>query len=64
MSNTTSTIATNPTVPGSGCCGGPAPQGAGACCAQDAEVKATGGAGCGCGSILAKPAATRSSCCG
>ncbi len=32
----------------SGCCGGPAPTGADACCALDAEVKSTGGAGCGC----------------
>jgi RNA polymerase sigma-70 factor (ECF subfamily) len=31
-----------------GCCGGPAPAGASACCALDAEVKATGGSGCGC----------------
>lgn len=32
-----------------GCCGGPAPQGADACCALDATVKASGGSGCGCG---------------
>lgn len=35
-------------APTSGCCGGPAPAGAEACCALDAEVKADGGAGCGC----------------
>ena len=31
-----------------GCCGGAAPEGADACCALDAEVKSTGGSGCGC----------------
>jgi hypothetical protein len=31
------------------CCGGPAPPEANACCARDAEVKAAGGSGCGCG---------------
>ena len=44
-----------------GCCGGPAPEGASACCARDADVKAAGGDGCGCGSTLAaapKPAAS------
>jgi hypothetical protein len=30
------------------CCGGPAPAGVSACCAQDAEVKSSGGTGCGC----------------
>jgi hypothetical protein len=29
------------------CCGGPAPE-PGACCVRDAQVKAAGGAGCGC----------------
>ena len=29
------------------CCGGPAPSGTSACCALDAEVKSTGGTGCG-----------------
>lgn len=32
----------------SGCCGGPAPSGADACCVQDADAKAAGAAGCGC----------------
>jgi hypothetical protein len=32
-----------------GCCGGPAPATSTACCALDAEVKAAGQAGCGCG---------------
>jgi hypothetical protein len=31
------------------CCGGPAPAQVDACCALDAEVKAAGGDGCGCG---------------
>ena len=37
-----------------GCCGGPAPVGADACCVRDAEAKAAGEDGCGCGS--ARPA--------
>ena len=45
------------------CCGGPAPEGASACCVRDADVKAAGGAGCGCGSREAAPSRTRSSCC-
>jgi hypothetical protein len=32
----------------SGCCGGPAPAGEGACCAEDAAAKAVGKSGCGC----------------
>jgi hypothetical protein len=32
-----------------GCCGGPAPATSGACCARDAEAKAAGASGCGCG---------------
>ena len=31
-----------------GCCGGPPPAGVEACCADDAEAKAAGDAGCGC----------------
>jgi thioredoxin reductase len=31
-----------------GCCGGPAPAGADACCAQDAEAKTVAKTGCGC----------------
>ena len=46
------------------CCGGPAPSGTSACCALDAEVKSTGGTGCGCGSAAATPAAKKSVCCG
>ncbi|MBM3534751.1 MAG: flavoprotein [Alphaproteobacteria bacterium] len=32
-----------------GCCGGPAPAGADACCVADVEAKAAGESGCGCG---------------
>lgn len=32
-----------------GCCGGPAPSDADACCVQDADAKAAGEEGCGCG---------------
>jgi hypothetical protein len=48
------------------CCGGPAPRGTDACCAKDAAVKSTGGAGCGCGSELqaaAGPVAKKIGCC-
>lgn len=70
MSNTTSQSTFphdtgDPTA--ANCCGGPAPEGAGACCVRDAEVKASGGSGCGCNSGSArapKPAPTRSGCCG
>lgn len=37
-----------------GCCGGPAPETADACCADDARAKTAGTAGCGCGSEAAK----------
>jgi hypothetical protein len=33
---------------GEGCCGGPAPEAAGACCKQDVEAIAVGFKGCGC----------------
>jgi len=32
-----------------GCCGGPAAKEADACCVADAEAKAVGKGGCGCG---------------
>jgi len=48
-------VATAPTGPASGCCGGPAPQGVDACCVKDADIKAAGGSGCGCGTT-AEPA--------
>jgi len=43
-----------------GCCGGPAPAGADACCVQDAAAKAAGESGCGCGPKAATP---RARCC-
>ena len=46
-----------------GCCGGPAPAEADACCAEDATAKASGEAGCGCGPKEAAPVAAQS-CCG
>ena len=50
---------------GSMCCGGPAPDDTDACCVQDAEVRAAGETGCGCGTpkAAAKNAAPASSCC-
>lgn len=41
--------------PAAGCCGGPVPANANACCVKDAEAKAVGLAGCGCGSTPAIP---------
>ena len=35
-----------------GCCGGPAAEGVDACCVKDAEAKASGQPGCGCGHDL------------
>ena len=35
-----------------GCCGGPAPEEANACCADDAVAKAEGKSGCGCGTAV------------
>jgi hypothetical protein len=46
------------------CCGGPAPSGTSACCALDAEVKSTGGTGCGCEPAAATAAPKKSVCCG
>lgn len=46
-----------------GCCGGPAPQGADGCCALDAEVKASGGSGCGCAPKAASGTTRRKGCC-
>ena len=47
----------------SGCCGGPAPGGTSACCAEDAAVKSTGGTGCGCGAPPRRDAPKESPCC-
>lgn len=38
-----------------GCCGGPAPAEVDACCVQDADAKAAGESGCGCGTQPAPP---------
>lgn len=47
----------------SGCCGGAAPQGADACCALDANIKSTGGSGCGCAPRAANGARQKGGCC-
>jgi len=62
-SRTNASTAQNQAAP-STCCGGPAPTGTDACCARDAEVKSTGGSGCGCGSTPAAPVAKKTGCCG
>lgn len=41
---------------GGACCGGPAPAAVDACCVLDAEKKAAGEKGCGCGPAIAAPA--------
>jgi hypothetical protein len=46
---------------GTSCCGGDAPAGADACCSLDAEEKAAGNSGCGCGTPSANPKS--SGCC-
>lgn len=48
---------------GTGCCGGAAPEGAEACCALDADIKSTGGSGCGCGARTASSAKQKGGCC-
>jgi thioredoxin reductase len=50
-----------------GCCGGPAPAGADACCVKDADAKAAGQDGCGCGTTAvaaSEPVAAAGACCG
>lgn len=47
-----------------GCCGGPAPAGTNACCAEDAAAKVAGGSGCGCGSPAVEPPRPKTACCG
>lgn len=59
-SKTPETQASNPSG-ASGCCGGAAPTSSDACCALDAEVKATGGSGCGCNSKATSSA--KKGCC-
>ncbi len=50
------------------CCGGPAPKGADACCADDASAKIAGASGCDCGpdkltAVAKAEKATKSACC-
>ncbi|HEX6098816.1 MAG TPA: NAD(P)-binding domain-containing protein [Thermoanaerobaculia bacterium] len=51
----------------SACCGGPAPKEADACCVKDADAKAAGQSGCGCGApkpaAKSAPPVAASSCC-
>ena len=65
MTEATQTTTSRADAPSS-CCGGPAPNGTDACCAQDAAVKSAGGAGCGCGTPAAADAASKkkTGCCG
>jgi len=49
--------------PSSSCCGGPAPTHVDACCVRDAEAKAEGKSGCGCGSKAAPVVETRAVAC-
>jgi len=54
-------------VQASACCGGPAPKDVDACCVKDADAKAAGESGCGCGAPKAAnsaPQVAASSCCG
>jgi SAM-dependent methyltransferase len=47
-----------------GCCGGPAPKDADACCVADTEAKAAGEGGCGCGVTPSSDNnSTRGACC-
>jgi thioredoxin reductase len=47
----------------SGCCGGPAPAKADACCVADAVAKAEGQSGCGCGPAKAPEKVAEPACC-
>jgi hypothetical protein len=59
-SDTASTLS----APEAGCCGGPAPEDVAACCVRDADAKAAGARGCGCGTPRTEvPAAARPACC-
>ncbi len=54
-------------VAATGCCGGPAPAGADACCVKDADAKAAGQDGCGCGATedtSPVPVVAAGACCG
>jgi thioredoxin reductase len=54
----TGVCSTDP-LTGSGCCGGPAPEGVAACCTDDATAKAEGKSGCGCGEPASPSASAR-----
>lgn len=45
-----------------GCCGGPSLTDADACCVADADAKAAGDDGCGCGTESTEPAKANSCC--
>ena len=49
---------------GRGCCGGPVPEGVVACCVKDAEAKAIGEEGCGCGTAPVRASTPPAVCCG
>ncbi|HEX9983915.1 MAG TPA: hypothetical protein VGF69_11675 [Thermoanaerobaculia bacterium] len=55
------------TAVASACCGGPAPKDGEACCVKDADAKAAGQSGCGCGTTLVEekvaPVAAAAACC-
>lgn len=53
----------NVVQPGEGCCGGRAPEGVAACCVKDAEAKAIGEEGCGCGTAPVQTSTPPSACC-
>jgi thioredoxin reductase len=52
-----------PEPAGTGCCGGRASEGVDACCVRDAEAKAAGQSGCGCGSKPATQAPVPAAAC-
>lgn len=58
-------MAEDKTLETSSCCGGPVPEGADACCVKDADAKAAGQPGCGCGPAASEgrvPVAAASCC--
>lgn len=60
-------LAIGTTDASAGCCGGPAPTGVDACCVRDAQAKARGDEGCGCGAgpeTAEIVAAEQAACCG
>ena len=64
-----SNLGSEPLTETAGCCGGPVPAGVDACCVRDADIKAAGGPGCGCGDTTAMveslvDAPAKSGCCG